>query len=1135
MGEQTQSPAHTHEKKHPKQQPPERATQGPEALGQTTVDPTAAFRLVAAAPRSAITPETLLSLQRATGNRAVQRLLASRKDGQPAAGSEAQAVAQAKPAANSAGDRHDQEADTVPTVDSGMESRINSARGSGQPLPERVRSPMERAFGADFSGVRVPEDSEVDGMTHSLQARAFTTGEDIFFKSGEYSPGSSSGQQLIAHELTHVVQQGGGTSTERVQRDGDPPPVQHKLSPANSIQRDETDVKKKIALFEGLATQQKEGVAPLKVRPPAQKRQLPKRPKQRPPVPAKTYKQVRQRPRQVRAPIAKPPKAKPAAAILPTYAGLGPMAKARVDSLAERMYAQKTEELEFKMGPMISKEPAALEIADKMLAMLKRIVDAWAKATGQTTLTGKTKGEVYEREFAFATSEKYYGAFLKTAKSIKKVFEKKEQPLRKKFHLIYNAVRNNNLSKYLEVAALELDAAAKGGGRRSQKILELESAAVGKGKMRAVRPGFAEESGLKAILEKEKGKRQKHIAEIAEKRKRPTKKGAKISVFAPDILSPVHAFSPEVLEASKSRRGGRSRGLSLEEQRTLTRGEVEDLTSAEIRQLYKMSGKSVPTFFTKKMKEKFKKDKDAKIRWEQGREYYDVILNSKVDQEAAKFKARLDAGISGSTDLMLHAAENLALKDADKMKLRLALVGWMLSNRDHSFYEIMTAAKSYGLPFFIDEKRIGYEYEAPGNFWPMDVQKIRGLLAEKQFPSYFLSKQYKDKLAGSLEDPSKSAASYKRALEGSGIPTAVTGKLGERDTAELSQLESVVKDVAGKFDKSGGPAAAKKNGAQLRRLREDPSYMYLARKFPAHGDFMLMTLMKSHMGSEVLEVLTGSHFEQVVQSLVDAGIPRTYVEALPAPDVYDLHKFVLAAKVEAQALKGAGLEVISDQFDKWTKNALFEPLMKKHGVNWGQRILGVLLSEHGTPEAQKSERAKRISEIERIAQMEETTGTWYSWGGLGSLQGWAAARSIKDYSFLATQPGACQQGPGLYVATEAWRSQSYGGHPGCGVLVAKFEKVPTIKISNKTQEAELKTLGLKFDDLYNQAYHAEMLLWYGAGYARLTTNRGVRLTTNLREVDPGLLKSEYRKITDRVAKKNMKEQAQRCGVKVGGW
>jgi Domain of unknown function (DUF4157) len=90
---------------------------------------------------------------------------------------------------------------------SNLESSIQQARGGGQQLSDNVRQPMEQAFGYDFSGVKIHNDSRSDDMNQSIQARAFTTGQDIFFRQGEYTPESNTGKELLAHELTHVVQQ----------------------------------------------------------------------------------------------------------------------------------------------------------------------------------------------------------------------------------------------------------------------------------------------------------------------------------------------------------------------------------------------------------------------------------------------------------------------------------------------------------------------------------------------------------------------------------------------------------------------------------------------------------------------------------------------------------------------------------------------------------------------------------------------------------------------------------------------------------------------------------------------------------------------------------------------------------------
>ncbi|WP_375495326.1 DUF4157 domain-containing protein [uncultured Nostoc sp.] len=92
-------------------------------------------------------------------------------------------------------------------ISSEWEGELVRAKGGGQPMSPTVTEPMERAFGADFGGVRVHTGAQADMLARSIQAKAFTTGQDVFFRQGAYEPGSQGGQELIAHELTHVVQQ----------------------------------------------------------------------------------------------------------------------------------------------------------------------------------------------------------------------------------------------------------------------------------------------------------------------------------------------------------------------------------------------------------------------------------------------------------------------------------------------------------------------------------------------------------------------------------------------------------------------------------------------------------------------------------------------------------------------------------------------------------------------------------------------------------------------------------------------------------------------------------------------------------------------------------------------------------------
>jgi hypothetical protein len=100
-----------------------------------------------------------------------------------------------------------------------LEASIQNARGSGQSLDPNLQKKMGQAMGADFSGVKVHTDSQSDQLNKSIQAKAFTTGQDVFFRQGEYNPTSKGGQELIAHELTHVVQQkSAGGQLRTVQR-----------------------------------------------------------------------------------------------------------------------------------------------------------------------------------------------------------------------------------------------------------------------------------------------------------------------------------------------------------------------------------------------------------------------------------------------------------------------------------------------------------------------------------------------------------------------------------------------------------------------------------------------------------------------------------------------------------------------------------------------------------------------------------------------------------------------------------------------------------------------------------------------------------------------------------------------------
>lgn len=196
-------------------------------------------------------PRHVLALQRAVGNRAVTRLLgqagiiqaklmvgpvndayeheadrvAAQVVGQQPATASDQAAVQrqvfAPIAATITSLAQRQEAPAANgsfEAGAAVEQRLSANKGHGDPLPAETRALMEPRFGADFSEVRVHTSGEAVQLARDLQAQAFTHGQDIYFGAGQYDPGAADGQHLLAHELTHTIQQTGAAGT--VQRKG---------------------------------------------------------------------------------------------------------------------------------------------------------------------------------------------------------------------------------------------------------------------------------------------------------------------------------------------------------------------------------------------------------------------------------------------------------------------------------------------------------------------------------------------------------------------------------------------------------------------------------------------------------------------------------------------------------------------------------------------------------------------------------------------------------------------------------------------------------------------------------------------------------------------------------------------------
>ncbi len=125
-------------------------------------------------------------------------------------------------------------ADAGGSVAGDVEHRIDATRGGGAPLPANTRGEMESQFGTDFGNVNIHTGSEAQSLSSDLNAKAFTVGNDVYFNNGAFAPETQEGKHLLAHELTHVVQQGGGESAQRRVQRGPTAPAAAPAGPAGA-------------------------------------------------------------------------------------------------------------------------------------------------------------------------------------------------------------------------------------------------------------------------------------------------------------------------------------------------------------------------------------------------------------------------------------------------------------------------------------------------------------------------------------------------------------------------------------------------------------------------------------------------------------------------------------------------------------------------------------------------------------------------------------------------------------------------------------------------------------------------------------------------------------------------------------
>jgi hypothetical protein len=169
----------------------------------TEVDRAKARRHPGSGPDSSLAP---------AGNEATTRLLESgRLPAPPSALAPAGNAAVARLTADVAVQRAELGSQGAGPLDPEIAAAIDAERGGGAALPDGIRTEMEGQLGLDLSAVRVHTGQQANTLNRAVSAEAFTTGTDLFFNAGRYDPSSSSGRELLAHELTHVAQQATGT------------------------------------------------------------------------------------------------------------------------------------------------------------------------------------------------------------------------------------------------------------------------------------------------------------------------------------------------------------------------------------------------------------------------------------------------------------------------------------------------------------------------------------------------------------------------------------------------------------------------------------------------------------------------------------------------------------------------------------------------------------------------------------------------------------------------------------------------------------------------------------------------------------------------------------------------------------
>ena len=520
-----------------------------------------------------------------------------------------------------------------------------------------------------------------------------------------------------------------------------------------------------------------------------------------------------------------------------SYASFGAtdVRTAQIDAKAEADYHEKAAEFEQKLGEAAAKHPAATKIAGAMLDRIADLVDAWAAATGLEV------DRLLEQHLSWGGAG--YGAVPAMARDIKKVIGDRKQniPIREKLTLVYAAIRNNSLAMWLRAAAEELTTTGQ-----QVSIPGYQAPGSTTKAPQPVKRGFAAESALDRVLQGKVGPGGSHQALIASERGKDAQaQSGLLDQTAAQQAADLDRVGIET-NANKAYRRLRAK-------------DIKGLTSREMRQGMTADPRKKLSWMEKRAIRRSKRE----MRSAPGSQWYRIKVESTTAQQARQINALLLAGISGSTDLMLHAAQWLGIdSDEDKKALRLAILGWMLPARDHSWYEVMKAAEGYGVPF--TDPPDGY-----ADIPPMTQAELLKLLPKEGgrhvLPKHYLSAAHKDKLAQSWLPSAKVAVAADRIgpLVQQGVPRGMLEALTPAALKAAADLASA--SAKATFVTAGGDAAKQaQNDKAYGALKASSPMRALSKASPAKARLILAVLVEQRLsGSDFRPPAQDGHAELV--------------------------------------------------------------------------------------------------------------------------------------------------------------------------------------------------------------------------------------------------------------------------------